>query len=291
MGVSPFTVRVCPYLPLLFCASSMCVPCFCLSVPCVCWFLSLYVVFVSLFGCAGSVCFLYVCSGVLVSSLGVYVSWYLCVLCVGGLVFVSGLCVLFPVVCGVLLDVFCVYVLCSCFLCGWSCLGLRVCVWCIGCWVIWCACVSWVFCVCVWVAYCVVCALCVCSFIGCAVCFMCGVVSLLVCCAWCFGCWSLPVWLWWVSGFGRVLFFWVLAWFCFLVGCWGFVFCWAVVCWFDWWFVFVGCLGGFCVLGVGGCVLFFWSYIICVDCGGALRVSACVGFLFGVTACFLGVCS
>ena len=57
MGVSPFTVRVCPYLPLLFCASSMCVPCFCLSVPCVCWFLSLYVVFVSLFGCAGSVCF------------------------------------------------------------------------------------------------------------------------------------------------------------------------------------------------------------------------------------------
>lgn len=85
--------------------------------------------------------------------------------------------------------------------------------------------------------------------------------------------------------------FWVLAWFCFLVDCWGFVFCWAVVCWFGWWFVFVGCLGGFCVLGVGGCVLFFGSYIICVDCGGALRVSACVGFLFGVTACFLGVCS
>lgn len=81
---------------------------------------------------------LFLCSGVLVSSLGVYVSWYLCALCIGGLVFVSGLCVLFPVVCGVLLDVFCVYVLCSCFLCGWSCLGLRVCVWCIGCWVIWC---------------------------------------------------------------------------------------------------------------------------------------------------------
>lgn len=81
------------------------------------------------------------------------------------------------------------------------------------------------------------------------------------------------------------------AWFCFLVGCWGFVFWWVVACWFGWWFVFVGCLGGFCVLGVDGCVLFFWSYIICVDCGGALRVSACVGFLFGVTACFLGVCS
>lgn len=93
-----------------------------------------------------------------------------------------------------------------------------------------------------------------------------------------------------VVGFGVwacvVFCFWVLAWFCFLVSCWGFVFCWAVVCWFGWWFVFVGCLGGFCVLGVGGCVLFFWSYIICVDCGGALRVSACVGFLFGVTACF-----
>ena len=83
-------------------------------------------------------------------------------------------------------------------------------------------------------------------------------------------------------GFGLVLFFgWLL----------GFCFCWAVVCWFGWWFVFVGCLGGFCVLGVGGCVLFFWSYIICVDCGRALRVSACVGFLFSVTACFLGVCS
>lgn len=98
-----------------------------------------------------------------------------------------------------------------------------------------------------------------------------------------------------VVGFGVwacvVFCFWVLAWFCFLVGCWGFVFCWAVVCWFGWWFVFVGCLGGFCVLGVGGCVLFFWSYIIRVDCGRALRVSACVGFLFSVTACFLGVCS
>lgn len=98
-----------------------------------------------------------------------------------------------------------------------------------------------------------------------------------------------------VVGFGVwacvVFCFWVLAWFCFLVGCWGFVFWWVVACWFGWWFVFVGCLGGFCVLGVVGCVLFFWSYIICVDCGGALRVSACVGFLFGVTACFLGVCS
>lgn len=111
MGVSPFTVRVYPYLPLLFCASSMCVPCFCLSVPCV---------LVPFFVCG--LCFsvwvcwvcvlLFLCSGVLVCSLGVYVSWYLCVLCVGGLVFVSGLCVLFPVVCGVLLAgvVFCAYV-------------------------------------------------------------------------------------------------------------------------------------------------------------------------------------
>ena len=227
MGVSPFTVRV--LVPFFVCG-------LCFSVW-VCWVCVL----------------LFLCSGVLVSSLGVYVSWYLCVLCVGGLVFVSGLCVLFPVVCGVLLDVFCVYVLCSCFLCGWSCLGLRVCVWCIGCWVIWCACVSWVFCVCVWVAYCMVCALCVCSFIGCAVCFMCGVVSLLVCCAWCFGCWSLPVWLWWVSGFGRVLFFvfgfwlgfvfWLVAGVLFFVGRWcaglvGGLFLlvvWVVfVCW-GWW--------------------------------------------------------
>jgi len=63
------------------------------------------------------------------------------------------------------------------------------------------------------------------------VCFMCGVVSLLVCCVWCFGCWSLPVWLWWVSGFGRVLFFvfgfwlgfvfWLVAGVLFFVGRWG----------------------------------------------------------------------
>lgn len=137
------------------------------------------------------------------------------------------------------------------------------------------------------------------------VCFMCMLLYW-VCCVlyvWCgvsIGLLCLVFWLLVfacvvVVGFGVwacvVFCFWVLAWFCFLVGCWGFVFCWAVVCWFGWWFVFVGCLGGFCVLGVGGCVLFFWSYIICVDCGGALRVSACVGFLFGVTACFLGVCS
>lgn len=60
----------------------------------------------------------------------------------------------------------------------------------------------------------------------CALC----VVSLLVCCVWCFGCWSLPVWLWWVSGFGRVLFFvfgfwlgfvfWLVAGVLFFVGRW-----------------------------------------------------------------------
>ena len=125
----------------------------------------------------------------------------------------------------------------------------------------------------------------------CLCCFMCGVSIGLLCLVF----WLLVFACVVVVGFGVwacvVFCFWVLAWFCFLVGCWGFVFCWAVVCWFGWWFVFVGCLGGFCVLGVGGCVLFFWSYIICVDCGRALRVSACVGFLFGVTACFLGVCS
>lgn len=267
MGVSPFTARVCPYLPLLFCASSMCVPCFCLSVPCV---------LVPFFVCG--LCFsvwvcwvcvlLFLCSGVLVSSLGVYVSWYLCALCIGGLVFVSGLCVLFPVVCGVLLGyLVCVRllgVLCMCL----GCLLYGVCLMCVP--------LYWV-----------------CPFIGCAVRFMCGVVSLLVCCAWCFGCWSLPVWLWWVSGFGRVLFF--------VFGFWlGFVF------WLVAGVLFFG--GWLCAALVGGLFLlvvwvvfvcwgwwvasyFFWSYIICVDCGGALRVSACVGFLFGVTACFLGVCS
>ena len=166
-------------------------------------------------------------------------------------------------------------------------LGCVFCfLWCVVCcWVIWCACVSWVFCVCVCVAYCVVCALCVCSFIGCAWCFMCGVVSLLVCCAWCFGCWSLPVWLWWVSGFGRVLFF--------VFGFWlGFVF-WLVagVLFFVGW-LRAGLVGGLFLLVVWVVAsYFFWSYIICVDCGEALRVSACVGFLFGVTACFLGVYS
>lgn len=67
------------------------------------------------------------------------------------------------------------------------------------------------------------------------------------------------------------------AWFCFLVGCWGFVFCWAVVCWFGWWFVFVGCLGGFCVLGVAGCVLFFGAILfvlIVVGLSGFLLASA-----------------
>lgn len=89
--------------------------------------------------------------------------------------------------------------------------------------------------------------------LGCSVCFMCGVVSLLVCCVWCFGCWVLPVWLWWVSGFGRVLFFvfgfwlgfvfWLVAGVLFFVGRWcaglvGGLFLlvvWVVfVCW-GWW--------------------------------------------------------
>lgn len=88
-----------------------------------------------------------------------------------------------------------------------------------------------------------------CMCLGCllyGVCLMCGVVSLLV-------CWSLPVWLWWVSGFGRVLFFvfgfwlgfvfWLVAGVLFFVGRWcaglvGGLFLlvvWVVfVCW-GWW--------------------------------------------------------
>lgn len=229
---------------------------------------------------------LFLCSGVLVSSLGVYVSWYLCVLCVGGLVFVSGLCVL--VSCGVWRVVGCVLCLCLVFLFpvwlvlfGVAC--LRVVYWLLGYLV--CVRLLGVLCMCLGCLLCGVCFMCVLLYwVFCVLYVWCGVsVGLLV-----FACVV-------VVGFGVwacvVFCFWVLAWFCFLVGCWGFVFWWVVAYWFGWWFVFVGCLGGFCVLGVGGCVLFFGSYIICVDCGGALRVSACVGFLFGVTACFLGVCS
>ena len=188
---------------------------------------------------------LFLCSGVLVSSLGVYVSWYLCVLCVGGLVWgcVSACGVLVVGLFGVRASLGCsVYV------------SVLLIVWCVL--YVWCGVSIGLLCLVFWLLV-----------------FACVVVVG-------FGVWACVVFC-----------FWVLAWFCFLVGCWGFVFCWAVGCWFGWWFVFVGCLGGFCVLGVGGCVLFFWSYIICVDCGRALRVSACVGFLFGVTACFLGVCS
>lgn len=278
MGVSPFTVHVCPYLPastilcFLFCVCSLF-----LSLRTVCVLVPFFVCGLCFSVWVCWVCvLLFLCSGVLVSSLGVYVSWYLCVLCVGGLVFVSGLCVLFPVVCGVLLTgvVLCVYV-CV----GWCCVYL----WCVslcclvGCWGCSLGVVFWF-----WAACCMVCfSVCVgVSLIWCAwfLVFTCVLLVYLVCFVWvCGGS----------RGLGVCCFcFWVLAWFCFLVGCWCFVFCWAGACWFSWWFIFVGCLGGFCVLGAMGCVLFFWSYIICVDCGGALRVSACVGFLFGVTACF-----
>lgn len=40
-------------------------------------------------------------------------------------------------VCWPVLRLSLVCVLWSCFLCGWSCLGLCVRVWCVGCWVIW----------------------------------------------------------------------------------------------------------------------------------------------------------
>lgn len=274
--------RVCPRFPLSLCLSLWCVLLVSVSLYRVCMAFFPLCVFVSLFRCAGSVWFLS-CVLVFWFLLWVCVPQCLSVLCVYGWCCVCLWCLLF-----------------FCFLCGWSCLGLCVRV---GCWVLWC--VPLVCSVYVSVLLIVWCVFFVCASLLGVLCALCVVwylywfvvlgvlvlgLCLLVCCTLCgvFG-----VWLWRVSGFGRVLFFcfWVLAWFCFLVGCWGFVFWWVVACWFGWWFVFVGCLGGFCVLGVVGCVLFFWSYIICVDCGGALRVSACVGFLFGVTACFLGVCS
>lgn len=252
MGVSPFTVRVGSFL----CVWSLFL---CLGV------LGLCASFL-VFWCFG---FFFRCVCVLVSMCAV--CWWSCV-CLWVVCFVS---------CGVWRVVGCVLCLCLVFLFpmwlvlfGVAC--LRVVYWLLG----------YLVCVCLLGVLC----MCLCCLL-CGVCFMCGVSIGLLCLVF----WLLVFACVVVVGFGVwacvVFCFWVLAWFCFLVGCWGFVFWWVVACWFGWWFVFVGCLGGFCVLGVGGCVLFFWSYIICVDCGGALRVSACVGFLFGVTACFLGVCS
>lgn len=121
----------------------------------------------------------------------------------------------------------CVFCFLWCVACCWMCFVSVSCVL-VSCaaGLVWgCVCLLGVLCMCL-------CCLLygVCSFIGCAVCFMCGVVSLLVCCVWCFGCWSLPVWLWWVSGFGRVLFFvfgfwlgfvfWLVAGVLFFVGRW-----------------------------------------------------------------------
>lgn len=195
---------------------------------------------------------LFLCSGVLVSSLGVYVSWYLCVLCVGGLVFVSGLCVLFPVWL-FLFGVACLRVV------YWL-LGYLVCVRLLG--------VLWM---------CLGCLLCgVCFFIGCAVCFMCGVVSLLV-------CWSLPVWLWWVSGFGRVLFF--------VFGFWlGFVF-WLVagVLFFGGW-LRAGLVGGLFLLVVW-VVFVCWGWVVASYFFGAilfvLIVVGLSGFLLASAFCLV----
>lgn len=134
-----------------------------------------------------------------------------------------------------------------CFLCGWSCLGLRVCVWCIGCWVIWCACVSWVFCVCVWVAYCMVWRL------YWFVVF--GVLVVGLCLCGCGGFRGLGVCCFLFLGFGLVLFFGWLLGFCFLLG--GGVLVWLVVC-FCWLFGWFLCVGG------GGLRLIFWElYYLC----------------------------
>ena len=140
MGVSPFTVHVCPYLPastilcFLFCVCSLF-----LSLCTVCVLVPFFVCGLCFSVWVCWVCMLlFLCSGVLVSSLGVYVSWYLCVLCVlAGVASVFGVCfvVLFPV---------------------WLVLPGVMCP-CVVCWLL---------------GY-LVCVLCVCSFIGCAgsVCF------------------------------------------------------------------------------------------------------------------------
>ena len=113
----------------------------------------------------------------------------------------------------------------------------------------------------------------------CALC----VVSLLVCCAWCFGCWSLPVWLWWVSGFGRVLFF--------VFGFWlGFVF-WLVagVLFFGGWSR-AGLVGGLFLLVVW-VVFVCWGWVVASYFFGAilfvLIVVGLSGFLLASAFCLV----
>ena len=218
MGVSPFTVRVCPYLPLSFCASSMYVPCFCLSVPCVYWFLSLCVVFVSLFGCAGSVCF-FSC---------VLVFWFL----------IGCVCVLVSV----------------CVVCWWSCVCLWfVCfvscgVWCITGWgCVLCLRLCWLVLCLSLVRVLVLFAGLLGLFFRCGllvlVCLLCCVLLCvyLVCFVWvCGGFRGLGVCCFLFLGFGLVLFFGGLLVFCFLLG--GCVLVWLVVyfCWLFGWFLCVG---------------------------------------------------
>lgn len=200
--------------------------------------------------------------------LGIYVRCVLVVLCLSlGCVFCFLWCVACCWMCFVSMS--CVLVSCVAGL-VWGCVsacGVLV----VGLFGV--VCLLGVLCMCLCCLLYGVCFMCVLLYWVCCVLYVwCGVsIGLLF---WCFGCVV-------VVGFGVwayvVFCFWVLAWFCFLVGCWGFVFCWAVVCWFGWWFVFVGCLGGFCALGVGGCVLFFGAILfvlIVVGLSGFLLASA-----------------
>ena len=117
----------------------------------------------------------------------------------------------------------------------------------------------------------------------CLCCLLYGVVSLLVCCAWCFGCWPLPVWLWWVSGFGRVLFF--------VFGFWlGFVF-WLVagVLFFGGW-LRAGLVGGLFLLVVW-VVFVCWGWVVASYFFGAilfvLIVVGLSGFLLASAFCLV----
>ena len=145
---------------------------------------------------------LFLCSGVLVSSLGVYVSWYLCVLCVGGLVFVSGLCVLVSCVAGLVWG--CVSA-CGVLVVGLF--GVRASLGCSvyvsGLLIVWC-----VLYVCAPLLG-VLCALCV---VWCLYWFVVfGVLVVGLCLCGCGGFRGLGVCCFLFLGFGLVLFFWLVA--------------------------------------------------------------------------------
>jgi hypothetical protein len=213
-----------------------------------------------------------------------------------------GICVC--CVCWLVLRLSLVCVLWSCFLCGWSCLGLCVRVWCVGCWVIWCvsfACVPllgvlglyasflvfWCFgfffrCVCVLVSVCAVCVgwCCVCLW-----CVFCGLVSCVAGLAWGYVsvCGVLVVGLSGVCPL-RVFLYWV----CWVPYVWCGVFIGLLYLVF-WFLVFAYCVAR-CVRWVTVLRLWLVVFSLCW-CVAGFGVWACVVFCFWVLAwfCFWGV--